>query len=113
MPAFQCGGRGRPEPLLESPSSLPAVQLQLHMVESAIANAERDLEAGTPWMFEPKPPDSSRPAGFTPFRSRGTATLTRPGASRRLGSRDCPLPELDRSGALLGGAALRCGLPPI
>ena len=31
--------------LLETPSSLPAVQLQLHMVESAIASAERDLEA--------------------------------------------------------------------
>ena len=42
MPAFHCGDAAKPS--LETPSSLPAVHLQLHMVESAIANAERDLE---------------------------------------------------------------------
>ena len=41
MPACLCAA----EPLLDTPSSLPAVQLQLRMVESTIANAEHDLEA--------------------------------------------------------------------
>ena len=41
MAAFPCAV----EPLLDTPSSLPAVQLQLRMVESSIASAEHDLEA--------------------------------------------------------------------
>ncbi|CAE7328081.1 unnamed protein product [Symbiodinium natans] len=52
MPAFHCGDAAKPS--LETPSSLPAVHLQLHMVESAIANAERDLEAS--WLNACFPP---------------------------------------------------------